>query len=120
MASIASMQCKFPWTVGIMRSLLTPITISVTPTLINRVVLSLKKTADNTGGVSQAWNTTHFATMKFEPRSMGVISGTATGQPPDDPTETRSDTNDHNDIPLDEFIQRVRPQSLAKRLRVGA
>jgi len=100
-----------------MRSLLTPITISVTPTLINRVVISLKKTADNTGGVHQ-WSTMHFATTKFESRSMGVISGTAIGQSPDDPTETWSDTNDHNDIPLDEFIQRE--ATVAKRLRVGA
>jgi hypothetical protein len=80
--------------------------ISVTPVLINRVVLSLKKTADNSSGVNQAWNTTHFTTIRFEPRPMTVASG----QPPGDPVgaETLSDANDYNDIPLDDLSQPAR------------
>ena len=102
-----------------MRGSLTSITISLTPILINRVVLSLKKTADDSSGGNQAWNMTHFTTIRFEPGSMTMISGTATGQPSDDPTETLLDTNDHNDIPLDELIQHEREQSPVVHLGVA-
>ena len=116
---IVSMQCNFPGTVGVMHGSLTPVTISLTPILINRVVLSLKKTADNTSRVNQAWNTTHFTTIRFEPR---VISGITVGQRPDDLTETEtlSDTNDHYDIPLDDLIQHGRARSPARNLAVAS
>ena len=51
---------------------------------------------------------------------MPVTSENVVSQQPDDPTETRLDTNDHDDIPLDELAQHVRPQSFARRLRADA
>ena len=116
------MQCNFPGTVDVNHGSLTPATISLTPILINRVALSLKKTADNTSRVNQAWNTTHFTTIRFEPRSIMVISGITAGQRSDDLTETEtlSDTNDHNDIPLDDLIQHGRAQSPARNLAVAS
>lgn len=87
-----------------MRGSLTSTTISVTPTLINRVVLSLKKTAGANSRVIQPWSTGHFTSIRFEPRSM-VGSSETGGQLLDDPTEARMDTDDQDDIPLGEFIQ---------------
>ena len=95
---------------------LTSITISLTPILINRVALSFKKTTDESDRANQGWNTTHFTTIRFEPR---MISGIAVSQLPDDPAENLLDTNDHNDIPLDDLIQPSRPHSPAKHLDVA-
>jgi hypothetical protein len=86
-------------------------TISLTPTLINRVVLSLKRAADVNSTANGAWSTEHFSNMRFEPVPMAVTLGTVVGQPPDDPTETLSDSNGHNDIPLDDLIKYARSRS---------
>ena len=99
---------------------LTSIKISLTPVLINRVVLSLKKTADDINGVNQAWNATHFTTIKFGLRSMTMISGitTGTGQLREDSRETLLDTSDHNNIPLDDLTQHARAPSPASHIGV--
>jgi len=90
-----------------MRGLLTLITASLNPTLINRGVLSLKKAADVKSGFDVAWSMGHFSTIKFDPAP--ASSATLITQVQDDLVETRSDTDDRDAIPLDEFVQRGRP-----------
>jgi len=82
---------------------LTSITISLTPMLINRAVLSLKKAADSRNGTDQARGTRHFSAVKFEPRP------SVASRLPDDPLETRLDIYGHNDIALDELGQHAGP-----------
>lgn len=98
-----------------MCSSLTPLIISLTPTLINRVVLSLKKTADINNAVNRPWNTEHFTSMRFEPVSIPMTSETVAGQPLDDPAETLLDRNGYNDIPLDDLSKRTRSLSPTER-----
>ena len=92
-----------------MRGSLTSITISLTPILINRAVLSLKKAADVSGGINRAWGMRHFSTIRFEPGAMSVSSASVISRLPDDPLETRLYTNSHSDVPLDELVQRAGP-----------
>lgn len=81
-----------------MHGSLTSIMISLTPIVINRASLSLKKKADFNGGVTRAWSTQHFGSIKFGPRTFATVPETVIG-----PTEARLDTNDHNEIPLDDL-----------------
>ena len=90
-----------------MRGLLTLTTASLNPALINRGVLSLKRAADVKSGFDAAWSMGHFSTIKFEP--IPAASATLVTRFQDDLVETRSDTNGHDVIPLDEFVQRRRP-----------
>jgi len=105
---VVSIQCEFPWNFRCYGGPLTPMTISLIPILINRGVLSLKRTADVNSTVSRAWSTGHFSNMRFEPMSMTVASETVVGQPL---TENQSDTYDHNDVPLDDLTLRKRSRS---------
>ena len=81
---------------------LTPIAISLVPVLINRVVLSLKRTAYFNSTVNRVWSLRHFSNTRSEPVSTMATSETVVSQPP---TELLLDTDDHNDIPLDDLTR---------------
>ena len=99
-----------------MRGSLTSITISLTPTLINRSALSLKRTADISSGLNQAWDTGHFSTAKFVPTPASASSEVLVARRQDNPLEIRFGTNGHGDIQLNELV--VSRDHNAKRLRV--
>lgn len=77
-------------------------TFSLTPLLINRAALSLKRTADISSKGSLAWNTGHFSSARFKPIFPTMVPSVVNG-PSDGSTATRMDDTDHNDIPLDEL-----------------
>ena len=83
--------------------------ISLTPILINRAVLSIKRAADIGSKDTQAWSTVHFQSARFKQNSTVVTSETPASQPPEESMEARVNADDHDDIPLDElaFDQRA-------------
>ena len=87
---------------------LTPITNSLTPVLINRVFLSLRRAADANSTANQSW---HLSDVNFGPAPMQMTSEATISQSPDDPVETLLDTGDC--IPLDELAKCTKSQSLA-------
>ena len=91
-----------------MCGLLTSITVSLIPTLINRGVLSLKKAADGNSESNRAWSMKHFSTIKFAP-VMPASSAILVTQLTDNSLGTRTDTSGHNDIPLDDLDEHTRP-----------
>jgi len=86
-------------------------TISLIPTLINRLVLSLKKTTDINSTVDRAWDTGHFSNARFDPMSMTTTSEAVVDE---SQMESLSNTDGHNDIPLDDLIRRKRSRSPAR------
>ena len=99
-----------------MRGSLTPMTISLIPILINRVVLSLRKTVDVDNTVNRAWNTGRFSNMRWEPAQAPATSEGTVGQLP---IEGLLGTNDHNDISLDDLTRHERSRSSARTLGVA-
>ena len=71
--------------------------ISLTPILINRAALSLKKSADQSQ-VNKPRGTEHLSSIKFKPKSTVAVSETVVGQPPDSSTGIWMGTRDHVDI----------------------
>ncbi|KAF9653263.1 hypothetical protein BDM02DRAFT_3182802 [Thelephora ganbajun] len=76
----------------------------VTPLLINRVALSLKKSADKGYTANQPWDVDHFSSIEFEPVSIAATSEAFASHPQDGQTEARLNT-ERNDIRLDEPTQ---------------
>jgi hypothetical protein len=88
----------------VIRGSLTPITISLTPFLINRIVLSLKKLADVGSGSGRVWSKGNFSSAEFMSGAMPGGSTTVVSRPPNGgPSEPRLGTDGHNDIPLNEL-----------------
>ena len=86
-------------------------TISLISTLINRLVLSLKKTADINSTVDRAWDTGQFSNARFDPTSMTTTLEAVADR---FQMESLSDTDGHNDIPLEDLIRRERSRSPAR------
>jgi hypothetical protein len=82
---------------------LTSITISLTPILINRAMVSLKKAAQAHTGTSEAWSVRHFSTTEFRTEAVPVPPVATTSRLPNDLLESWLDTDGHNDIPLDKL-----------------
>jgi hypothetical protein len=83
--------------------------ISVTPILINRAMLSLRKAAHAHTGIDQAWSAGRFNTGELKTEAVPVPPAAATSRSPEDPSESWMDTDGHNDVQLDELTQRARP-----------
>lgn len=114
---IACTTCKSPRNFRPYASLADVGTFSLTPLLINRAAISLKKSADIDNKGSLAWNTHHFSSARFRSNFHATASSAITTQPSDDLTATRANAGDHGDIPLDEFTHdyHVESRSPTKR-----
>jgi hypothetical protein len=76
----------------------------LTPILINRIVLSLKKFADVGSGSGRVWSKGHLTSIEFMSGVMQGGSMIVVSRPPNGgPLEPRLGTDGHNDIPLNEL-----------------
>lgn len=87
------------------------IATSLTPVLINRAALSLRKSADRSK-VNESRKTGYLSSIRFGPKSTAAVSEIIVGQPLDSPTGTRMDTGDLIDISADVINARDLGRSL--------
>lgn len=91
---IASMQCKFPSTWDAEYESLISMIISITPVLVNRLVLSLKRAADVRDEYPGVWNAARFS--EWEAPEIATLRYS---------TGSRMGTSHRRDIPLKPLIR---------------